>query len=74
MKIYAMAAAFFHAERQAECRHGGTKSRFLYNSPNAPNRKYGDGVFTSGINFITGVMKMHQVVRKLNWGHANSAW
>ena len=44
------------------------------NSPNAPNRKYGDGVFASGKNFIPSVTKMHQVVRKLNWGHTNSAW
>jgi hypothetical protein len=30
-------------------------------------------VFASGINFIQSVMKRHQVVRKLNWGHTNSA-
>ena len=44
------------------------------NSPNAPNRKRGDGVFAIGINFIPSFTKMHQLVRKLNWGHTNSAW
>jgi len=73
MKIYPMTAELFHAEGQANADMAGLRVASC-NSPNAPNRKCGDGVFASGINFIPSVTKVHQVVRKLNWRHTKSAW